>query len=149
MYKGQEDLVRPACGTITCAFTCSADVEAMIQSGGEAAIATSELMDQIITETARKHNGYVCKGKTGKFFIVFQSADQAVLWSMAVHSQLLQAKWDKSVDSVLKAATLPEHIADGSHPDLFKGPRVHIGMHSDQPTLFKFNRTSIRFNVVL
>jgi len=95
-------------------------------------------LDKTITGTAAQHGGYVCKGNTGKFLIVFQHISDAIQFSFVTEQSLMQQTWP---------AELLATEENGPHPDapaepVIVGPRLSIGMATGEPTMFAFNKVT-------
>lgn len=98
--------------------------------------AETKKLDDVISGTAEAQGGYICKGQAGKYFIVFDTAAVAMAWAADVQKQLGGIAWDPQVTS---------SVQQEGH-SLVSGASVGIGLHTDAPTMFKYNKVTRRMD---
>jgi len=132
MYIGREDQIRAPSGKVCCVFTHCSDIKRVAKTDSDLASVVSEMVDRILEDLVIDMQGYQCKGQGGKFFIVFNTTEEALQWCVAVQRKLLETSWPKGISTALCR----------TEETILKGMTVGIGVHTGAPTMFNFNRVT-------
>jgi class 3 adenylate cyclase len=142
MYAGNEHMVRPPAGNITCVFTYCHDGSTL---GKNKSPLVSELdkLDEITEDCAEEYNGYMCKGSAGKFFFVFQTTGEALEFAKAIHMRLMATEWHPDLEAECPRT---KKVMDASGNMTLNGLTLAIGIHSGEPTQFDYNKVTAKMD---
>ena len=90
-----------------------------------------KLMQLAFREAIQQSNGYEVRTDQDAFMIAFRSPVEAVQWALQMQQTLLQLAWP--ADLLQQPLCKELHAPDASQTLLFRGLRVRISVHVDEP----------------
>jgi len=117
-------------GTVTCVFTDIGDSSRIWEADGTFMKRALEYHDSLLRANVLKYNGYEVKTIGDSFFLAFGDTLDAVLFCIAVQTELLRVDWPK-YNGVDLPALRQRSGSDGNL--LWKGLQVRTGIHTGEP----------------
>ncbi|EFC41354.1 predicted protein [Naegleria gruberi] len=132
----------PKSGNITCAFTDVQSSTKLWQNNEKAMRNALEIHDKIMRKNLELFRGYEVKTNGDSFFVAFKDPFDAVLWSLTVQLDLLNANWPSELYHEYDCR---QEWDERIKKPYWSGLRVRIGLHYGKGDC-KWDKTMKRFD---